>query len=110
MGSLDGKVAVVTGGAHGIGAAAVRALVREGARVHIIDLREGDWFVGDVGDPETLERFAGQVIRELCMMGRQSPRRVRRSRGSWSHDTANYPLEDWEITSKNGLQPYRNPH
>ena len=40
MGSLDGKVAVVTGGAHGIGAAAVRALVREGARVHIIDLRE----------------------------------------------------------------------
>ena len=64
MGSLDGKVAVVTGGAHGIGAAAVRALVREGARVHIIDLREGDWFVGDVGDPETLERFAGQVIRE----------------------------------------------
>lgn len=64
MGSLDGKVAVVTGGAHGIGAAAVRALAKEGARVHIIDLREGDWFVGDVGDPETLERFAGQVIRE----------------------------------------------
>ncbi|MFC4296170.1 SDR family NAD(P)-dependent oxidoreductase [Novosphingobium tardum] len=35
---LSGKKIVVTGGARGIGAAAVRAFVREGALVHFVDL------------------------------------------------------------------------
>ena len=41
MGRLDGKVAVVTGGASGIGAATVRTFVREGASVVIADLQDG---------------------------------------------------------------------
>ena len=59
---FDGKTAVITGGAHGIGKAVSDAFRREGASVYIIDKQPGDWFVGDVSDRETLERFAESVI------------------------------------------------
>lgn len=64
MGAFDSKVAVITGGAHGIGRAIADAFLREGAAVHIIDLQPGDWFVGDVVGKETLERFAEHVIQK----------------------------------------------
>ena len=64
MNLFEGKIAVITGGAHGIGKAIADAFVREGAAVHIIDKQPGDWFVGDVSSKETLERFAGSVISE----------------------------------------------
>lgn len=40
MGKLDGKVAVITGGASGIGSAAARLFVAEGCRVVIADVRD----------------------------------------------------------------------
>lgn len=42
MGKLDGKVAVLSGGAQGIGEACALRLAAEGAKVVIGDLREGD--------------------------------------------------------------------
>ena len=39
---LEGKVAMVTGGAHGMGAAECRLFAREGAKVVIADIREED--------------------------------------------------------------------
>lgn len=56
------RVAVVTGGARGIGRRIVQRFREAGAKVEVIDLLPGDWFVGDVADKETLERFASEVI------------------------------------------------
>ncbi len=60
--TFQGKVAVITGGAQGIGRAIADAFIREGATVHVIDIKPGDWFVGDVSNQRDLERFALSVI------------------------------------------------
>ena len=56
------KIAVVTGGARGIGKCIRECFEAAGATVCVIDLLENDGFVGDLSDRETLERFAKDVI------------------------------------------------
>src|SRR5262245_36664715 len=52
MGRLDGRVAIVTGGARGTGEAVVRRFVEEGALVAIVDLLDerGDEVAKELGD------------------------------------------------------------
>src|SRR6201996_8905079 len=52
MGRVDGKVAVISGGARGMGAAHARALVAEGAKVVIGDILddEGKALAAEIGD------------------------------------------------------------
>ncbi len=56
MGQLEGKVAVVTGGALGIGAAYCKRLAEEGAKVVVADIEDGSSVVG------VIEQAAGNAI------------------------------------------------
>ncbi|GAA0951945.1 3-oxoacyl-ACP reductase FabG [Actinocorallia libanotica] len=71
MGRFDGKVAVVTGAAQGIGAATARRLASEGATVAVVDLKEPAWagagraYACDVSDHAAVREAFDRIAEEL---------------------------------------------
>jgi len=71
------KVAVITGGAKGIGKCIKEEFERAGAKTCVIDTADNPYFVGDVGDENDLRRFAEKVIadhgRVDCLINNAPP-------------------------------------
>lgn len=92
------KVVVVTGGARGIGRCIREEFERAGATVCVIDLLENDYFVGDLADKETLERFAKKVTDDYghvdYLINNAAPKSCGIARASW---------EDFEYALKVGV-------
>ena len=65
MFNFKDKVAIVTGGAQGIGRCIAREFEKHGAKVAVIDIQENGYFVGDLAEKYTLEQFAEKVIADF---------------------------------------------
>ena len=62
MGQFEQKIAVVTGGAQGIGRCICEEFQKQGAAVCVIDLLDNPYFIGNIAEQDTLEQFAEKVI------------------------------------------------
>ena len=61
---------MVTGGAHGIGKCVVDEFRKNNDTVEVIDIKEGNHFVGDISKKEVLEAFATEVIKKYGRVDR----------------------------------------
>lgn len=62
MFDFSDKIAIVTGGARGIGRCIKEQFEASGATVCVIDVLDNDYFVGNLANKESLEEFANKVI------------------------------------------------
>ena len=108
MDRLDGKVAVITGGASGIGEATVRLFVEEGARVVIADIqdRKGETLADVLGgravyqhtDVAREEDVEGAVGRAVSDYGRLDCMFNNAGFGGAVGPIADIPVDEYDIT------------
>ena len=98
MFEFEDKIVVVTGGAGGIGKCISEEFTKAGATVCIIDTADNGYFTGDIGDRETLEKFAEKVISDYgrvdCLVNNAPPMNVGISECSY---------EDFEYAQRVGV-------
>ena len=108
MGKLDGKVAVITGGASGIGAAAVRLFVEEGCRVVIVDVQDdkGGRLADELGkssaylhaDVSRESDVSGAIAHALSRFGRLDCLYNNAGLGGVSGPIAEIPVDGYDQT------------
>jgi NAD(P)-dependent dehydrogenase (short-subunit alcohol dehydrogenase family) len=114
---LDGKVTIITGASHGIGAAAARLFARQGARVVLaarsktelerladqIKAEGGQALpvATDVGDPEAVERLVNQAV---SVFGRLDAAFNNAGEGHRPTPLADIAVEDFDRTVRVNLR------